>query len=517
MAHRKSPNRIAKERRVRHLETVPPTAHVAAAAAPARLGRLNVARLEADIAGHVVLPDDPQYDTDRQESNPAFQEYPQIIVYCAAETDVVKCVNAARDAGMWVAVRSGGHSTAGYSVNDGMVIDVSTLSYVVLDESRGTVTAGVGTDFDHFNMALDGTGWHVPTGACGNVCVGGFVQGGGYGYTSRAFGIQSDCVLSFRVVLANVTVVNASEIDNPDLFWALRGGTGGNFGVVTQVTYRAVRLASVWAWAISWDAAHAAEALALLQSGYTSACPHDALGYMMNLGFYKDRPVYMVQGMYCGPRDAGHAALRPLLDIPSARLLVDKTGTYPQMNNYLENEPYPLPYNMPDSPPSETKASYYIGRQLARAEWQSIVDYFNTAKNHWTMVYTEPYGGAINRYPVDASAFVHRNVDLNLVIDTVWIEEPDHVAAVEWLRGFREVLAPMVTGAVYQNYPDASLSDYRMAYWGNATFERLLTIKRRYDPDNFFVYAQSIQPRIADAARTAPHSASRSAPAGMPG
>jgi hypothetical protein len=208
----------------------------------------------------------------------------------------------------------------------------------------------------------------------------------------------------------------------------------------------------------------------------------------------------------------GLAALQPLLAIRSAKLLVDKTGTYPQMNNYLENEPYPLPYNMPNTPPSETKASYYIGRQLSRAEWQSIVDYFNTARNHWTMVYTEPYGGAINRYPAHASAFVHRNVDLNLVIDTVWIEEPDHVAAVEWLHGFRKVLATMITSEVYQNYPDASLPDYREAYWGKATFDRLLTIKRQYDPDNFFSYAQSIQPRVAEAAPRVPHAAPATAP-----
>jgi FAD/FMN-containing dehydrogenase len=490
VAHRKSPARIAQLHHVARLRELGTNVAAAASGGP---GWNGAADLQARIVGTVVLPSDPAYDLDRQESNPAFQAFPQVIVYCAVESDVVACLEVARSSGLWVAVRSGGHSTAGYSVNSGMVIDVSRLSYTVLDESTAIVHVGAGTDFDHFNGGLEGTGWHVPSGACGNVCVGGFVQGGGYGYTSRAFGIQSDSVVSFRVALADGRIVRASAMENADLYWALKGGGGGSFGVLLQVTYRMVPLASVWAWAISWDEAHAAEVLDLMQESFTRGAP-DSIGYMMNLGYYKGQAVFMVQGMYCGSSESGKAALEPLLSIPSANLLVHRTGTYPAMNRYLDIEPYSLPDNMPDTP-RETKASCYIARPLGRAGWQRVVDYFLTAPNLWAMVYTEPYGGAINRVPPLETAFIHRDVDMNVVIDTVWTTEAERVQCVSWLEGFMQLLAPFSNGHVYQNYVDPSLKDYRTAYWGEA-FDRLLAVKQKYDPDNFFHFQQSISPRV---------------------
>lgn len=489
MAHRKSDRRIAKARRIAHWRersanhTPDPSS---------KLSWTALADLETSLAGRVVLPGDPDYNEARQESNPAFQSYPQVIVYCASERDVLLCLAFARTTGLWVAVRCGGHSTAGYSVNDGMVIDLSELHSVVLDEANATVHVGAGTDFDRFNAAMDGTGWHVPTGACGSVCVGGFVQGGGYGYTSRAFGIQCDKAANFRIALADGRIVNANDRENPDLFWALRGGTGGNFGIVLQVSYRMVRLDQVWAFAVSWDAAHAAEVLELMQQRFMKTGAPDQLGYMMNLGYVGGAPVYMVQGMYCGSRDEGLAAIAAWLEVPSAQLLVDRMGTYPQMDIYLEDHPYSLPDNLPDGA-AETKASGYIDRPLTRAQWQSIVDYFQTSPNGWTLAYLEPYGGAINRMPVGDTAFIHRHVDTDLVVDVFWTNDQERQQMDAWLEGFMQLLRPMMNGHVYQNYPDARLADFRHAYFGLA-FDRLLEVKKRYDPDNFFHYQQSIRP-----------------------
>jgi len=332
MAHRKSLTRAAKQRRIAHFLAQPLQA--AAPGHSATLTGVQKADLEARTVGRVVFPWDADYDADRQETHPAFQYYPLVIVYCACETDVLVSMGVARDAGLAVSVRSGGHRTAGYSVNTGgMVIDLSEMKGVVLDEDRALVHVLSGTPFEVFNGALNGTGWHVPTGAFGSVCVAGFVQGGGYGYTSRTFGIQSDKAAAFRVALASGTVVTANERENADLFWALRGGTGGNFGVVLQVSYHTVRLPSVWGWSITWQAEQAAQVLALLQKDYTRQGAPEQLGYMMNLGYYNGQVVYMVQGMYCGPRDEGYAAIEPLLQIPGAQLVVDHVGTYPELNN----------------------------------------------------------------------------------------------------------------------------------------------------------------------------------------
>lgn len=494
MAHRKSPARIAKDARIAHFQTLS-AAHASTTArtlAPDAIGLAwtAVADLETRLVGRIVLPTSPDYNEARQESNPAFQAFPKIIVYCVCENDVLECLAAARQYGLWVAVRCGGHSTAGFSVNNGMVVDLSEMRGVVLDPARERVHVLPGTDFDHFNGAMNHTGWHVPTGACGSVCVGGFVQGGGYGYTSRAFGIQSDLVDSFRVALASGHIVTASAQENADLFWALRGGTGGNFGVVLQVTYRMQRLDSVWAWAISWDAAHAAEVLTLMQQRFMKTDAPDTLGYMMNLGFQNNVPVYMVQGMFCGPRSAGLEAIAPLLAIPSAQLLVDQTGTYPDMNRWLEDHPYTLPDNLPDGV-AETKCCGYINTPMAPADWQRIIDYFQTSPNPWSLAYLEPYGGAINRYPVADSAFVHRRVDADLVVDVFWTTPEERAQMEAWLEGFMQLVRPFLNGHVYQNYPQAGLQDFDQAYWGGA-YPRLQQVKAQYDPTNFFRFPQSI-------------------------
>lgn len=493
MAHRKSPARIAKDARIANFQTLAAAQAAAAPAAAAGAPHLTwtaVAALEARLVGRIVLPTSPDYNEARQESNPAFQAYPEIIVYCVCENDVLECLRVARQYGLWVAVRCGGHSTAGFSVNSGMVVDLSEMTGVVLDPPRERVHVLPGTDFDHFNGAMNHTGWHVPTGACGSVCVGGFVQGGGYGYTSRAFGIQSDLVDAFRVALADGRIVTASAEENPDLFWALRGGTGGNFGVVLQVTYRMQRLDQVWAWAISWDEAHAAEVLALMQARFMKTGAPDALGYMMNLGFQNNVPVYMVQGMFCGSREEGLQAIAPLLAVPSAQLLVDKMGTYPDMNVWLEDHPYTLPDNLPDGV-AETKSSGYISMPLALADWQRIIDYFKTSPNPWSLAYLEPYGGAINRYPVDASAFIHRHADADLVVDVFWTNPQERAQMEAWLEGFMQLVRPFLNGHVYQNYPDARLVDFAHAYWGEA-YPRLQQVKAQADPGNFFHFQQSI-------------------------
>jgi len=486
MAHRKSPARLAKDARVAHLRGLA-ARNAAGPAAPWSA----LAELEARLVGRVVLPTDPSYNEDRQESNPAFQAYPKIIVYCACENDVLECLAVARQFKLWVAVRCGGHSTAGYSVNDGMVVDLSEMQGVVLDPPTARVHVLPGTDFDHFNGAMNHTGWHVPTGACGSVCVGGFVQGGGYGYTSRQYGIQSDLVESFRVALASGTIVTASASENPRLYWAMRGGTGGNFGVLLQVTYRMMPLDQVWAWSIGWDAGHAAEVLEMMQARYMKTGAPDALGYMMNLGFQNGSPCYMVQGMFCGSRDDGLQAIAPLLAIPSAQLLVDRVGTYPDMNVWLEDHPYTLPENLPDGI-CETKACGYFSRPLARADWQRLIDYFATSPNTWSMAYLEPYGGAINRYPVSGSAFIHRDADADLVVDVFWRTPEERAQTEAWLDGFMQLAQPFLNGHVYQNYPDSRLQDFTQAYWGDA-YPELQAVKALYDPTNFFRFEQSIR------------------------
>lgn len=493
MAQRASQQRQAKRRRVEDWQQ-----QDAAYFERLKISRDALSTLELQLVGTCVLPGDPGYNADRQESNPAFQAYPIMIVYCAVEHDVWICMETARALQLPFCIRSGGHSTAGYSVvNNGILIDVSKLDSVVVDVANSTVTAGPGTNFDTFNGALNGTGLHVPSGECGDVCVGGFVQGGGYGYTSRCFGVQSDCVLAFRVMLANGGIVVANATRNSDLYWAMRGGTGGNFGVLLSVTYQLFPVQSVWAYAIQWDGADAAAALLEMQTNYMITGAPKELGATINLGFNNSQQVLLMQGMYVGSADAGKQALSSLLAIGSACLDADQSGSYPAMNAYLENYPYVIPN--PPAGSSEDKRAGYIKQPLSLSDWQSIVDYAATTPNPANTAIIEPYGGAINAFPKSGSAFIHRDVAMDFFVDVFWVQDADKQQAVDWLNGFWQLMQPYLNGHVYQNYPHRGLANFQNAYWGSA-YTRLMQVKIKYDPTNVFQFEQSIQPGTLDAA-----------------
>ena len=485
MAHRASEQRKAKRRRVEEWQQKEPAYFE-------RIGisRERLSQMELQLVGKIVLPGDPGYDTDRQESNPAFQAYPIIIVYCAVENDVWICLEVAAALVKPFCVRSGGHSTAGYSVvNQGVLIDVSLLSYVSIDVANSMVTAGPGTNFDTLNGALNNTNLHVPSGECGDVCVGGFVQGGGYGYTSRCFGVQSDCVLGFRVMLANGGIVVANSTTNSDLYWALRGGTGGNFGVVLSVTYQLFVVPSVWAYSIQWNIDDAAAALLEMQTNYMLTGVKE-LGATINLGFNGATPVLLMQGMYVGSSADGKQALSSLLSLGSADLDVDISGKYGAMDAYLETHPYSIPN--PPSGSKEDKLAGYIEKPLTLADWQAIVNYELTAPNPNNTAIIEPYGGAINAFPVSGSAFIHRKAAMDFFVDVFWVNEADRQQAVDWLAGFWKLMQPHLNGHVYQNYPHRGLPDFQNAYWGSA-YPRLTQVKAKYDPQNVFHFQQSIE------------------------
>jgi FAD/FMN-containing dehydrogenase len=488
MARRSSPARRAQRELAARVAQMPAAALARWGLEPE--GGAALARLIAESVGKVVLPGDKDYDADRQESNPAFQAYPLAICYCAVEGDVLACLQLARSLKVPFVMRSGGHSTAGYSVVDnGIVIDMSLFDHVIVDTPTRTVRVGPGADFDTLNGALNSTGLHVPSGECGNVCVGGFVQGGGYGYTSRKYGIQSDSVLAFRVMLADGRIVVADAQHHELLHWALKGGTGGNFGVLLEVTYQLYPLPSVWAWAIQWSAADAPAVLVELQAHYMRHGAAPELGMTVNLGFHEGAQVMLAQGMWAGSRADGLAAVRSLMAFPSAQLLSDESGPYGAMDSYLDSNPYAIPD--PPAGSKEDKRAGYIASTLTLAEWQAVVAYAATAPNPNNTMIIEPYGGYIATVPKLASAFIHRDVDMDLFVDVFWVDDKDMAAAKAWLDGFMALLKPHLNGHVYQNYPHAGLADFAHAYWGEA-LPRLKQAKQHYDPENLFRFPQSV-------------------------
>lgn len=452
--------------------------------------------LQSALQGEVVLPSDPSYAASRQQQNLAFQYFPLLIVYCEVFNDVYQCLRFAHAHKLWVTTRSGGHNTAGYAVNDGMVIDVSRLNSIVVDPDQRIVTCGPGTDWAKLNATLVDYQLHVPTGICGSVCVAGFMQGGGFGQTSRKWGMNCDNVSELLVMLADGRMVRANESVNADLFWAMRGGTGNNFGVLLQATYRLQPLPELWGWGLQWSMKEAPQALAAMQAGYMAArgkdTAPDELGYMAALTFLGDpaEPCLVMRGIWWGDKAGGMKALAPLMRETGLKALsLDKTGTYNELNEWLWTG---VP-NCPDLA-REDKQSTIIARQLKVADWKKICKRFEASPNPWSCVAIEPYGGAINRVPRDATSWIHRDADMDLFVDVFWMDEPERIRIEAYLDGFNELLKPYGNGQSYQNYPRASQKDYRELYWADQ-FPKLLSIKRKYDPKNFFHFQQSVSPK----------------------
>jgi hypothetical protein len=460
-------------------------------------------QLQSQLEGIALVPGMNGWQA-AAAGNPVYPAAPQLIIECAVFNDVRVALHWARRLGWPVTCRSGGHSTAGYSLNNGIVIDLGRLSYAAVDPVRLTVRAGAGTAFTHLNSTLATFGLHVPTGACGDVAVGGFMQGGGYGFTSREFGINCDCVEEVIMMLHDGRLVTANAQRNADLWWAVRGGTGNQFGVLLEVTYRLVPLQLLWGYALSWKLPDAAAAMQAVQEGYMKSGAPPQLGYMAVLatpgpapasGTLRSDPHFLMMGTFNGSRDDGLAALAPLRDVGAPDLIIDRLGSYNTLNSWLLDSVLagPPPTTSPDDNIYEIKGVQYIDRPLARADWERVVEYFADTPNAYNIACIEPYGGYINSVPALDTAFVHRDIYMDFFVDSFWVNDADRDAAYVWRDRFNEIVGPFANGQRYQNYPDRDLPDYRWQYWGDA-FPSLMFVKQKYDPDNFFAFEQSITP-----------------------
>jgi FAD/FMN-containing dehydrogenase len=455
------------------------------------------AELQQKVQGSVVVGSDTNYHAARQAFVANYQAFPQIIVYCEVFSDVAEALAFAREWELSPVCRAGGHSTAGYSVNNGMVIDVSRLSYVVVDRRTNRAVVGAGTNFGHLNAALDAYGLHLPSGGCDDVAIAGYMMGGGFGYTSQIFGMNCDSMIEALVMLADGSIVVASKRRNPDLFWALRGGGGGNFGILLQITFQLHDLGPVWGFGIRWRAGHGADgakrvaaALDVLQGKFTGEEMPHGLGHQSTINFIDDEPYLLLRGVYTGDPVTGRALLKPLLNTEGAELDLDRVGGYTEINNYLNSTPE-VPLVAPHTP--NQSESRYIGRKLTRAEWGSIVSLFQRSPNRGNFFGIEGYGGAIAALAPTSTAFWHRKALFDVYTWVFWQDEQEENASLAFLDDFRQVLKPCSNGHAYQNYPNRQNYNYRWMYWGK-NFPALVKIKHKYDQTNLFSFGQTISP-----------------------
>jgi FAD/FMN-containing dehydrogenase len=460
---------------------------------PVTLDELGMTQAEVEafanrLHGWVVVPGMKDYPAAAApHAAPRWPAFPFLIVFCETHSDVALCLELAQEKALWAVPRAGRHSLANYSTCNGMIIDVSLLNQITVDPVAKLARVGAGAQFGLLNAVLDPYGLHVPGGTCADVGVAGFMQGGGYGLTSRRFGIGSDTIVGLTMMLADGRIVEASETHERDLWWAVRGGTGNQFGVLLELTFKLVELPSVWSFQLQWTVDDAPKALDALQRGYMRGADNADVGYLAVMATLDEGPCLLMLGLYSGKPEDGLRALAPLLDVGKPQFTC-QSGTYDDLNEAsLAILPGPgLPTTM------EAKRSGYIATPVGVEGWTQLVQYFATTPNPYNIMYLEPYGGAASA-DVD-SAFIHRAVDCNFVVDSFWDPtwtDCDEETALTWLAGLFGVVEPWLNGEMYQNYPVRDLPDYREQYWGDA-FAELLRIKRGYDPNGFFRFEQSI-------------------------
>jgi FAD/FMN-containing dehydrogenase len=481
-----------------------------------------LASLRSQLTGPLVLPGDPDYPSARLVFNPRFDDIaPAAVAFCASPADVSTSIRFARETGTPLAARNGGHSYAGYSLTPGLVVDVSSLSDVSLDARGEVATVGAGARLIHVYTRLDERGVTVPGGSCPTVGITGLTLGGGFGLIARRHGLTCDSLTGLDIVTADGELRHCDERADADLYWACRGGGGGNFGIVTALTFAAVPVSEVSYYTYTWPWARAAAVFDAWQRSAPVA--PDGLFSECKLQSVKDPAVGGMQGLavvstgqYLGPADELRELLAPLVAAGGAPATTE-----------LETVPYLAAVRYFAGCPGQTESQCRLGgpspgqepdgevpRQSYKAKSQFFEGVLDGAgievMTRWLerfqsdpatagtgLIQADSMGGAINRRPPDATAYVHRGSSFHCQFITIGPANGARAVTgsqLGWIAAFYDELRPSSNGHAYQNYIDPDLPDWAGAYYGG-NLDRLVDIKTAVDPDDLFHFAQSIPTR----------------------
>jgi FAD/FMN-containing dehydrogenase len=453
----------------------------------------SIENLKARVRGAVIVAGDTEYDSARGVWHGSFDRRPTVIVRCADEYDVIAAVHFAREHELTIAVRSGGHSFAGHgTVDGGLVIDLSAMNGIKIDPERRIARVQPGVTWGEYAEAAQAHGLATSSGEVRTVGVGGLTLGGGIGWMVRKQGLTIDNLLSVELVTGDGRRVRASKQENPDLFWALRGG-GGNFGVATAFEFRLHPVGTVLGGAVAYPARDA-ERIMRAAIDYAAAAP-DELTVMVNLMSAPPAPfipadwhgelVVVIGVCYVGDLAEGERVVAPLrtLGTPVADIIAPM--------------PYPAIYA-----PTEEATVQGLEHELRSLFLntasddviKTIVDYARRKPSPLSPVQFRVLGGAMARVPAEETAFAHRDKPFMLLIANTWMDPADSERQRAWVQEFYAAMRPYADG-VYSNFlADEGEARVREAYTAS-TLKRLAAIKRQYDPHNNFQVNQNIKPR----------------------
>jgi FAD/FMN-containing dehydrogenase len=449
----------------------------------------------------MLLPGSPQYDARHKGFNSRFHALlPLAIVSCENPEDVSEAISFLGRHGLENAVRSGGHCFAGRSSTRGVLVDVTPMHSVSV--SSGAATVGAGARLGDVYDALEAHGRAIPAGTCPPVGIAGFVLGGGLGILGRTYGVMSDLMIRAQIVLADGRVLDCDDDQDADLFWALRGGGAGNFGVVTSFTFHTVPAPEVTNAHASWRLADAAAVIRAWQEWAPRGPDELAASLKVTSTADVDEPPSVdVYAAFLGAESDAW----DLVDALIVRAGIDPVSTSCRRMPFRETRQFwaqlgaaenvagggsPEPHPESSAQPSLFAKSEFFKRALPDEAVASLIDNFARSRTPRETRELDfmPWGGAYNRTPPDATAFVHRDELFQLkhaaVVDPQ-ASEPDKDSAHRWVRRSWTTVHPWGSGRVFQNFADPDLDQQADAYYGT-NLDRLLRVKADYDPGSFF-------------------------------
>ena len=457
------------------------------------LGSDTVADFRQTLRGNVCLPQEAGYDEARTIWNAMIDRHPGAVVRCTGAADIVAAVRFAREHGLLLAVRGGGHNIAGNAVCEGgLLIDLSLMRSVRVDPASRTARVEPGATLGDFDKEAQAFGLATPLGINSTTGVAGLTLGGGFGWLSRKFGLAADNLISADVVTAEGKLVRASETENSDLFWALRGG-GGNFGVVSSFEFR---LHPVGPMVLSGLIVHPFARAKELLSRYrhvASKAPDELTVWVVlrqapPLPFLPaevhGKEVLVFAVCYMGDEASGQRALEPLRAL--GQPIADVIGMQPYAAWQTAFDPLLTPgaYNY-------WKSHNFV--ELSDGLLDALTSHATRLPTPECEIFIGQLGGATSRVALDATAYPHRNANFVMNVHTRWREQADERRSIDWARQLFAETAPHATGGVYVNFmPEDEIDRVSSAYGAN--YARLTALKAKYDPGNLFRLNQNVRP-----------------------
>jgi FAD/FMN-containing dehydrogenase len=449
--------------------------------------------LKGGFRGEIILPGNEAYDSARRIWNAMIDKHPAVIARCAGTQDVVRGVNFARDNGLLLAIRGGGHNIAGNAMcDDGLVIDLSRMKAAQVDPAARRVTIEGGATLADLDAATQAHGLATPVGINSTTGIAGLTLGGGFGWLSRKYGMTVDNLESAEVVTASGEVVRASPTEHPDLFWALRGGSG-NFGVVTRFEFRLHPvgpdvLSGLMVFPIS-------EAKPVLQQyrEFLAKAPEELTVWSIlrqapPLPFLPAKvhgqAIVALALIYAGDPRRGEPLIEPLR----------KFGTI--LGEHVGVQPYVAWQQAFDPLLTFGARNYWKSHNFSMLKdglFDAVIEYIGKLPSPQCEIFFGAIGGATARPTPDSAAYAHRDTQFVMNVHGRWEDPADDKRCIGWARDFFNASAPFASGGVYVNFLTADeVGRVRSAFGPN--YDRLAQVKRKYDPDNFFRMNQNIKP-----------------------